>query len=186
MVQFDLSNNSVTDPLINGAGRVLPKIPLAIGAFLFGIVVIRLISWLVQFLLGFVHLPRGLKGIIQSLVDAVLWIFLIIGILQVLGLNNIALAFSGSIIAVGLAIGNGASALASDILAGIFLAKDRDFSIGDHVKAGEGTDGVIESMDMRRIRIRDSKGHLHVLPNSIVERKEWVFLESRAERKQGK
>ena len=186
MLNFNLNNTSLTDPLVNSASRILPKIPLAIGAFLFGLVVIRLTSWLVQFFIGFVHLPRGLKGIIVSLVDAVLWVFLIIGILQVLGLNNIALAFSGSIVAVGLAIGTGASALASDILAGIFLAKDRDFSIGDHVKAGEGTEGVIESMDMRRTRIRDNKGQLHVIPNSVVERKEWVLVETRAERRNAK
>lgn len=186
MLQFDLGNNSVTDPLVNGAARVLPKIPLAIGAFLFGAVLIRLISWAVQFFIGFVRLPRGLKGIIVSLVDAVLWIFLVIGVLQVMGLNNIALAFSGSIVAVGLAIGNGASTLASDILAGIFLAKDRDFSVGDHVKAGEGTEGVIENMDMRRIRIRDNKGQLHVIPNSVVERKEWVLIESHLQRKASK
>lgn len=186
MIQFDLSNNTVTDPLVNGARHILPKIPLAFGALLFGIVVIRLTSWLIQFLLGFVHLPRGLKGIIQSLADALLWVFLIIGVMQVLGLNNIALAFSGSVIAIGLAIGNGASTLASDILAGIFLAKDRDFSIGDHVKAGEGTEGIIENMDMRRIRIRDGKGQLHVIPNSVVERKEWVLIESRSQRKASK
>lgn len=183
MFPFNYSSNSVTDPLVSGASHILPKIPVAIGAFLFGIVVIRLISWLIQFLLGFVRLPRGLKGIIQSLSDALLWVFLIIGVMQVLGLNNIALAFSGSVVAIGLAIGNGASTLASDILAGIFLAKDRDFSIGDHVRAGEGTEGIIENMDMRRIRIRDDKGRLHVIPNSVVERKEWVLITSRSDRK---
>jgi small-conductance mechanosensitive channel len=135
-------------------------------------------------MIGFARLPHGLKGIIFSLVDALLWVFLIIGVLQALGLNNIALAFSGSLAAVGLAFGVGASSLAADILGGIFLAKDRDFAVGDLVMAGEGpTEGVIESMDMRRIRIRDKSGHLHVIPNSVVERKEWILKERRAERR---
>jgi small-conductance mechanosensitive channel len=130
-------------------------------------------------MIGFARLPHGLKGIIFSLVDALLWVFLIIGVLQALGLNNIALAFSGSLAAVGLAFGVGASSLAADI-----LAKDRDFAVGDLVMAGEGpTEGVIESMDMRRIRIRDKSGHLHVIPNSVVERKEWILKERRAERR---
>ncbi len=177
MFPLNLSENTdIFDPLIQHFQAILPKIPLAIGTFLFGWVVIKLLSWFIRFLISFVRLPRGLKGIIYSLVDALLWIFLIITVLQNLGLNNIAIAFSGAIVAVGVALGSGASTLASDILAGIFLARDRDFSIGDTVKAGENTTGVIEHMDMRRIRIRDKQGHLHVIPNSVIERKEWVLL----------
>lgn len=186
MLQFDLTNVSLTDPLVNGAEHILPRIPVAIAALLFGWVLIKLASWLVHFLLGFAHLPRGLKGILLSLVDAVLWVFLIIGLLQVLGLNNIALAFTGTIAAAGLALGLGAQSLVGDILAGVFLAQDRDFSVGDRVKAGENTEGVIESMDMRRIRIRGKNGQLHVLPNSVVERREWVLLESHIERRKSK
>lgn len=183
MLPFDLSNNSLTEPTVTGASHILSRIPVALGALLFGVVVIRLLSWTVQFLIGFAHIPKGLKSILASLLDALLWIFLVIGLLQVLGLNNIALAFSGSVVAVGLALGTGASTLASDILAGVFLANDRHFSVGDHVLAGENTEGIVESMDMRRTRIRDAKGQLHIIPNSLVERKEWVLIESHTQRK---
>ncbi len=183
MLQLNLENNTITDPIVSGAQHILPRLPVAAVALLFGWVVIRLISWTGHFLIGFARLPRGLKSIIMSLLDAVLWIFLVIGILQVLGLNNIALAFSGGVVALGLAVGAGAQSLVGDILAGVFLAKDRDFSVGDLVKAGDDTEGVIESMDMRRTRIRDDKGQLHVLPNSVVERKEWVLVESHIERR---
>jgi small conductance mechanosensitive channel len=78
---------------------------------------------------------------------------------------------------VGLALGAGGATLASDILAGIFLAQDKDFNVGDEISAGEKpTEGILESMDMRRIRVRDKDGRLHVIPNSIIERKEWVVL----------
>lgn len=177
---LNIDTTTLFDPLIEGIRHFLPKIPIAIAAFLLGWVIIKLLSWFFRFLLTFVRMPRGLKSIVHSMIDALLWIFLIIGILQVLGLNNVALAFSGAIIAVGVALGNGASTLASDILAGIFLARDRDFSIGDTVKAGEGTEGIVENMDMRRIRIRDKGGHLHVIPNSVIERKEWVLINDKA------
>src|SRR5690348_10300979 len=144
MIQFNLDNTSLTDPLVNGAQHILPRIPEAIGALLFGWVIIKLFSWTAHFLIGFARLPRGLKSILVSLIDAVLWVFLTIGILQVLGLNNIALAFSGGVVAVGLAVGAGAQSLVGDILAGVFLAKDRDFSVGDHVRAGDNTEGIIE------------------------------------------
>ena len=49
--------------------------------------------------------------------------------------------------------------------------------VGDEVIVGETpTSGVIESMDARRTRLRDDNGVLHVIPNSVVERKEWILL----------
>lgn len=183
MIGINLPATSFTDPLANGISRVLPKIPLAIGALVFGIIIIRILSWIAHVIVGLVRLPRGLKGILVSLIDGALWVFLFIAILQLMGLNNVALAFSGLVASLGLALAFGASTLTSDVLGGIFLAKDRDFAVGDEVIAGDDTKGVIESMDMRRTRIRDSADHLHVIPNSVVERKEWVLLSRRADRK---
>ncbi len=170
-------NTSLADPIINGFNDILPKVPAAIIGLLIGIVIVRLLSWLAQGLLSLVRLPKGLHGIITSIIDALLWIFLIIVFLQSLGLTSLALVFSGSLAAVGLALGVGGATLASDILGGIFLAQDRDFNVGDEISAGEApTTGILESMDMRRTRIRDKDGRLHVIPNSVIERKEWVIL----------
>jgi small-conductance mechanosensitive channel len=154
----------------------------ALLGFLFGIVLIRILSWLGQGILGVVRLPKGLRGILTSIMDALLWVGLFVWFLDTLNLDKLAIVFSGSIAAVGLALAGGASSLAADILAGIFLAKDRDFSVGDEVIAGENkTEGIIESMDMRRTRIRAKDGNLHVIPNSIVERKEWILLNKKRE-----
>lgn len=183
MALLDLQNQ-FTDPAISGFNHVVPRIPGAIISLLFGIVLIRVLSWIIQAFVGLVRLPHGLKTVLISLIDALLWLFLAIVVLQSLGLNQIALVFSGSLAAVGLALAAGGSSLASDILGGIFLAKDRDFSIGDEVIAGEDkTKGIVESMDMRRIRIRTSDGHLHIIPNSVIERKEWVLLNKKKDLK---
>ncbi len=173
----NLGANSLTDPLIDGFNHIVPKLPGALIALLVGIVIIRVLSWIAQGLIGLIRLPRGLKGILVSLIDGLLWVFLTISVLQALGLNNVALVFSGSVAALGLALGAGASTLAADILAGVFLARDRDFSLGDKVVAGENkTEGIVEAMDMRRTRIRGKDGQLHVIPNSVIERKEWVLI----------
>lgn len=168
---------NIIDPITFAFQTILPKIPLAIFSLLIGIVIIRVLSWIAQFIVGFARIHAELKSIIISMIDALLWIFLVISVLQTLGLDNLALAFSGSLAAVGLAMGVGGATLASDILGGIFLAGDRDFNVGDEIKAGEnGTIGILEKMDMRRIRMRDKEGKLHVIPNSVIERKEWVVL----------
>lgn len=159
----------------------------ALIGLLFGIILIRLLSWLGRLILNLVRLPKGLRGILVSIMDALLWVALIIWFFGALNLDKLALVFSGGIAATGLALAAGASSLAADILAGIFLAKDRDFNVGDEVIAGENkTEGAIESMDMRRTRIRAKDGKLHIIPNSIVERKEWVLVAKRHEVKERK
>ena len=177
-------NTAFMEKITDGINNILPQIPAAIVFFLIGFVIIRILSWVAEAILGLFRFPKGLKGIVHSLVDALLWLFLIISILQVLGLTGLALVFSGSIAALGLALGAGASSLAADILAGVFLSQDKDFDIGDQVRLGDGpTEGVIESMDMRRTRVRDKDGKLHVIPNSVIERKEWVVLTERKDLK---
>ncbi len=170
-------SNSVLDQVFSGLNSVLPRIPVALLALLAGIVITRVVAWIVRLVLHYSRLPRGLKGILRSLTNAVLAILLITAVLQVLGFNNIIFLFSGSLAAIGIAMAAGGSTLVSDILAGVFLAQDTDFDVGDEVKAGENqTTGIVESMDMRRTRIRDKDGYLHVIPNSIIERKEWVVI----------
>jgi small-conductance mechanosensitive channel len=131
------------DQLSNWIVTIGPKIPQALLALLVGFLIIKLLGWCVSIALRFVRMPAGLKGIVQSLADALLVIFLIIVVLQTLGLRDLALVFSGAVAAVGLALGAGASGLASDILAGVFLAQDKDFNIGDEVEGGEKPTRVV-------------------------------------------
>jgi small conductance mechanosensitive channel len=177
MSAFDLTNNTILNHVSDSITNIAPKIPEAIIALLIGFVIIKIVSWIAELFLSLVRLPRGLRSILLSLIDALLWLFLIISLLQVLGLTGLALIFSGSIAALGLAVGVGASGLASDILAGVFLSQDSDFRVGDLVSCGDGpTEGIVESMDMRRTRLRDKDGKLHIIPNSVIERKEWIII----------
>ena len=128
-------------------------------------------------------MPKGLRGILISLLDALLMVFLIIVVLQKLGLGSLAFAFSAFLAAVGIAVGSGSATLVSDILGGITLARDRNFSIGDIVEAGEEkVKGEIIGMDMRRTRIRDNKGQIHSLPNSVIERKAYTLITKKRDR----
>lgn len=176
MPELDFSYEHLWGPVAQGINNISERIPAALVAFLFGLVLTRALYRFLRLSLRVVRMPQGLRGIVLSLINTLLWLFLTISVLQSLGLGNLALVLSGSIAALGFALAAGASNLTADILAGVFLAKDRDFSVGDEVIAGEGTEGTIESMDMRRTRIRDKAGKLHVIPNSVIERKEWVLL----------
>ncbi len=182
MSTLEITPTSFTDPIINGINTVLPKLPGVLFGLLLGILVLRLLSRVLRLLLKLTTLQQGLRDVIISIVEIIFWVILTIWILQALGFSSVIVFFSSSAIALGLLLSAGGSTLISDIVAGIFLARDTDFNVGDEVIAGETpTQGVIESMDARRTRIRDSSGVLHVLPNSVVERREWVVIHRRQE-----
>lgn len=172
--------------LLKALGSLIAKIGIrlavAIIAIFLGWLVVRFVSYLIRKLVKALRVPTGMRGIIVSLCQGVLWLILVIIVLSILGFSDVIIFFSSSVAAVGLIMAAGGGTLISDILAGIFLAEHKNFKIGDKVRAGENeTEGIIEGMDMRRIEIRGKDGKLHVLPNSVVERKEWVVLATKAE-----
>lgn len=182
MAIFELNSRFIDHILKIGTG-LQDHLLSSLFDLLLGILVIRLIVRGVRLLLKLTHIQTGLRYVLTSLAETVLWILLAATLLQELGLGSIIYFFTGSIAAIGIAMAAGGSTLVSDIIAAIFLAQDRDFNIGDEVTVGwdPATQGVIERMDARRIRLRDAEGILHVVPNSVVERKEWVVVHRRAE-----
>jgi moderate conductance mechanosensitive channel len=177
-------SSTFVDHVVGGINALLPLLPNALFDLLVGILAIRLLIRMARLLMKATSVPTGLRYVLTSIIETFLWIALVIVLLRDLGLGGIVLFFTGSLAALGLAMAVGGGTLLSDIIAGIFLAQDRDFNVGDEVIVGEQPDrvqGMIESMDARRIRIRDDKGILHVLPNSLVERKEWIVLRRRHE-----
>jgi len=108
-----------------------------------------------------------------SVVTTVAWILVVSGIFAVLKLTVIAATLSGSLALVALAVAQGAKNTTADIVAGLFLAVDEDLDIGYRVTAG-GVEGVVEKIDLRKIRIRDDQGRLHVVPNRAVEGAAWI------------
>ena len=183
MERLDFSVENLFGPVTTNLNEWMNRLPNAVITFLVGLIIIRILSWVAGWIISFFRMPRGLKEIIGSLVDALLMVFLIIVTLQALGLNNVALVFSAAVAALGLALGNGSVTLVHDISAGIYLARDTDFSIGDIVKVGDKeTQGEIISMDMRRTRIRDNKGAVHSLPNSLIERNEYILITKKRDR----
>ena len=108
---------------------------------------------------------RTLGSVVHNVTTA-----LIVGIalLMVLGEFgvNIAPVLTGAGIA-GLAVGFGAQTLVRDIISGFFLILENQVRVGD--AAGiNGTDGVVEAINLRTIVLRDVEGTVHVFPNGAI------------------
>jgi moderate conductance mechanosensitive channel len=176
-IQF---SNSFTSHIVNGINTILPRLPNALFDLLVGILIIQLLVRIARIVMKAVNVQPGVRGVVASVMETFMWLLLTIALLNELGFSGIIYFFTGSIAAIGIAMAAGGSTLVSDIIAGIFLARDNDFNVGDEVIVGETpTLGTIESMDARRTRLRDDNGVLHVIPNSVVERKEWVVIKKR-------
>ena len=175
---FTLNSSFISHILMLLHGIQMNLLP-ALFDLLVGILSIRLIVRALRLVLKFTQMQTGLRYVLTSIVETLLWIFLSAILLQELGLSGVIYFFTGSIAAIGIAMAAGGSTLVSDIVAAIFLARDPDFSVGDEVIVGEQPEparGVIVRMDARRIRLLDKNGVLHIVPNSLVERHEWIVL----------
>jgi len=175
-MNFQLSS-SFANHVVNVVNGTLPRLPAVLFDLLLGLLIIRILVHVIRFVLRITAIQPGLRDVMTGIIETIMWVLLSVAILNELGFSGVIYFFTGSVAALGIAMAAGGSTLVSDIIAGIFLARDPDFNVGDQVIAGETpTLGTIESMDARRTRLRDDKGVLHVLPNSIVERKEWVVI----------
>ena len=68
----------------------------------------------------------------------------------------------------GLAVGFGAQTLVRDIISGFFLILEDQVRVGD-VAAINGTAGLVESINLRTVVLRDGEGTVHVFPNGAIQ-----------------
>lgn len=71
--------------------------------------------------------------------------------------------FLGGAAVVGLAVGFGSQDLVKDVVTGIFILIENQFTIGEYVDLG-GKSGIVKGMSVRRVTVRDDAGRLHNLP----------------------
>jgi small conductance mechanosensitive channel len=68
---------------------------------------------------------------------------------------------------VGLAFGLGAQTLVKDMISGLFVLIEDQYTIGDVVEIG-GVAGTVESITLRKTTVRDLYGTVHHIPNGEV------------------
>ncbi len=159
-------------PILTSFDHLVPRLPTAIVTFLAGFLVLQLLQSLFKLVMHTTRVAKAMQEILQSAVSIVLWVGVVALTLQALGLSQIAIALSGSVAIIGLGIATGANKLVSDILAGLFLANNRDFRIGQHIKIAE-VEGRIHSLDSRKVRILGDDGTLFIVPNTKFDELTW-------------
>lgn len=68
---------------------------------------------------------------------------------------------------VGLALGLGAQTLVKDMIAGLFILIEDQYTVGDVAEIG-GITGTVEHMTLRATELRDLYGSVHIIPNGEI------------------
>ncbi|MFT4776639.1 MAG: small-conductance mechanosensitive channel [Oleispira sp.] len=84
-------------------------------------------------------------------------------LLQVMGINLTALAVFGG--AIGVGIGLGLQAIASNFISGFIILLDRSVSIGDYIELEDGSKGIVRQLSMRATTLETFDGKDIVVPN---------------------
>lgn len=108
---------------------------------------------------------QTLVSLLHTLAKSILLV--VVGMLMLMKLGvNVAPIIAGAGI-VGLAVGFGAQELVRDIISGFFILLENQVRNGD-VAIINGTGGLVESIGLRTISLRDQSGTVHVFQNGKI------------------
>jgi small conductance mechanosensitive channel len=114
----------------------------------------------------------GETGRLTALFDVLhyLAVAVVVGIglmsgLAVLGVNTGALLASAGVL--GFAVGFGAQTMVKDLLNGLFLLAEGQYTIGDEITIS-GVTGVVERVTLRTTTLRATNGDVHIVPSGDV------------------
>jgi small conductance mechanosensitive channel len=141
------------------------KILIALMIFLIGQLIAKIIARVLGKVLSHTKLDKILVAFIQSLVNALLLVFVIVAALDQLGVNtNSVIAVLG---AAGLAIGLALQGSLQNFAAGFMLLIFRPFKGGDYVEAA-GTAGIIEKIGIFSTTLHTGDNKEVIIPNGAI------------------
>ena len=106
-----------------------------------------------------------LGGILRTTGVVAIWAIALMITLKKVGVD-IGPIIAGAGI-VGLAVGFGAQNLVRDIISGFFILFENQVRVGD-VATVNGTGGIVESINLRTVVLRDLSGIVHIFPNGTI------------------
>ncbi len=108
-------------------------------------------------------LDVGTREVFAKLFEMALFVVIFILLLQVMGINLTALAVFGGALGVGL--GFGLQAIASNFISGIIILLDRSITVGDYIELEDGRSGRIRQLNMRSTTLETFDGKDIMVPN---------------------
>ena len=109
------------------------------------------------------NLDKGTREVFAKLFEIGIFFLIFILLLQVMGISLTALAVFGGALGVGL--GFGLQAIASNFISGMIILLDRSLTVGDFIELEDGRSGTIRALNMRSTILETFDGKDIVVPN---------------------
>lgn len=110
---------------------------------------------------------EAIGSVLRSMVTLAVFSIAVLMILDLFGFNLAPLIASLGIF--GVALGFGAQTLVKDLIAGLFMLLEDQYGVGDVIDTGEAV-GVVESVGLRTVTIRDGRGVIWYVRNGEIIR----------------
>ena len=108
---------------------------------------------------------RTMAAILRATAYAILGFYMLTQILSAIGVSLGPFIASAGVI--GLGISFGAQSIFKDMLTGIFILVEDQYSVGDTIKIA-GLTGTVEDLTLRVTKMRDGDGTIYIVPNSQI------------------
>lgn len=105
----------------------------------------------------------GTREVFAKLFEVLTFIIIFLLLLQIIGVNLTTLAVFGGALGVGL--GFGLQAIASNFISGIIILLDRSVKVGDYIELDDNAQGFIRQLSMRSALLETFDGKDIVVPN---------------------
>ena len=105
----------------------------------------------------------GSRELMAKLFEVCVYSIAVILLLNVMGIDLTALAVFGG--ALGIGLGLGLQAIASNFISGIIILLDRGITIGDYIQLEDGRGGTLREMSLRSARLETWDGKDIMVPN---------------------
>jgi small-conductance mechanosensitive channel len=114
-------------------------------------------------------LDESTREVASKLLEVATFVLISLLLLNVMGINLTALAVFGGALGVGL--GFGLQAIASNFISGLIILFDRSITIGDYVELHDGRAGIVRELTLRSTTLETFAGKDVIVPNEkfIVE-----------------
>jgi small conductance mechanosensitive channel len=140
--------------------------------FIFGILILFAGLWLIKLILNWSHmgmhrkeLDPSLKPFLLSLIGVALRILLILGVMQIVGIQMTL--FAALIGAFGVAIGLALSGTLQNFASGILIMLLKPFVVGDNILT-QGLEGTVTSIQIFYTIVTTFDNRTVILPNSVL------------------
>ncbi|CAH1386993.1 mechanosensitive ion channel family protein [Candidatus Nitrotoga sp. M5] len=115
------------------------------------------------------ELHHSTREVASKLLEVATFVVIVLLLLNVMGINLTALAVFGGALGVGL--GFGLQAIASNFISGLIILFDRSVTVGDFVEFDGGRAGIVRELKLRSTTLETFEGKDVIVPNEkfIVE-----------------